>query len=59
MRISNDPKAAVAASRAAGHGKSKYKAPMDQTAARDIGTRMASHGINRNKVASMSVINND
>ncbi len=39
--------------------KPKYKAPMDQTAARVTDTRMASHGINRNKVAGMSVINND
>ena len=32
---------------------------MDQTAARATGTRMTSHGINRNKVAGMGVINND
>ena len=39
--------------------KSKYKAPMDQTAARVTGARMASHGIDRKRVAGMSVINND
>jgi hypothetical protein len=59
MRISRNPNAAAVASRAAGHGKSKYKAPMDQTEARATGTRSTSQGIKRNKVAGMSAINND